>query len=269
MEEGSSAMIFLSMHARGKVQARTRKLFRGNLYRRAVRFLEMQKIYSGTGFLLERREKGMRTEEKKSYSPFPPLSPSRPHHEIRLLLQRALRLIASLPAQAHFQILGHVGHARAVGLVAPGGRCVGGVAGPDALFADGARRGSALRGEFAAVEEVEGAEDGRVGAEDADVHFGAGKGLVWGWGLSEGDLTVASRRRLWKPLGLFSLGWVSEEISAPTYMLGLGLWRSRIERCELYSRRQCWFLSVRRDCSGMLYAHDAHPHQKAQSYFDP
>ena len=51
------------------------------------------------------------------------------------------------------------------------------VAGPHVLVADAAVRGAGgrllLGGEAAAEEEVEGAHDGGVGADDADVDFGS------------------------------------------------------------------------------------------------
>ncbi len=67
-----------------------------------------------------------------------------------------------------------------MGLVSPArrrhhGALWRGGAGPHALFTGVAGGpGARLRGEAAAEEEVEGAHEGGVGADDADVDFGAG-----------------------------------------------------------------------------------------------
>ena len=98
-----------------------------------------------------------------------PSAPSRTHHEIRLVLQRALRPELLTRMQPHLQA-----HTRVVRLASPRRRHRGVgavVAGPHGLLAGAPRARALLRGQSAAEEEVERAEDGSVGADDADVDF--------------------------------------------------------------------------------------------------
>ena len=117
------------------------------------------------------RKHATRKEKKDQPSPS-----SSTHHEIRLVLQRALRQEPLVRTQPHLQT-----HARIVRLASPHGRHHGVgavVAGPHGLLAGAPRARALLRGQSAAEEEVEGAEDGSVGADDADVDFWSEEMLV-------------------------------------------------------------------------------------------